>query len=122
MIHNQNRKEGPGFELPGVIGFLPVNKFSLANSIDVSFIEAGSQDVTKIDWVFPAGAVQADKPLLASTVGNLLVEGTKTKTANEIADFLDFYGAYFSSNSYYHNSVVSLFCLTKDLPILLPLM
>lgn len=122
MIHNQNRKEGPGFELPGVIGFLPVNKFSLANSIDVSFIEAGSQDVTKIDWVFPAGAVQADKPLLASTVGNLLVEGTKTKTANEIADFLDFYGAYFSSNSYYHNSVVSLFCLTKDLPQLLPLM
>src|SRR5690554_4807615 len=122
MIHNQNRKEGPGFELPGVIGFLPVNKFSLANSIDVSFIEAGSQDVTKIDWVFPAGAVQADKPLLASTVGNLLVEGTKTKTANEIADFLDFYGAYFSSSSYYHNSVVSLFCLTKDLPQLLPLM
>lgn len=121
MISHLNRKEEPAFESPEVMGFLPVSTFSLNNSIEVSFIEAGSQEVTKIDWVFPAGAVQADKPLLASTVGNLLSEGTTSKTANQIADMLDFHGAYLFSKSYFHNSVVSLFCLTKDLPNMLPL-
>lgn len=121
MIKSINRVEGPGFELPGAICFLPVGKFKLGNAVDVSLIEAGSQEVAKIDWVFPAGAVQANKPLLSSAVGNLLTEGTTSKSALEIADTFDFYGAYLSTSSYYHNAVVTLFCLTKDLPDLLPL-
>jgi zinc protease len=116
-----DRITGPGFDTISGIDFLPVTNFRLLNGIDVSLIQAGSQDVTKIDWVFPAGAVQAGKPLLASTVGNLLAEGTNNHSSSEISEIFDFYGAYLNTQTFFHNTVVTLFCLTKDLPVLLPL-
>ncbi|ASB49934.1 M16 family metallopeptidase [Alkalitalea saponilacus] len=116
-----DRSKGPAFETINQIGFLPVAGLSLPNGIEVSMITAGSQDVTKIDWMFPAGAVQAGKPLLASTVGNLLMEGTTSRTSQEISGMLDFYGAYLSTQTFYHNTVVTLICLTKELPDMLPL-
>lgn len=121
MVTDADRKTGPDFQVLGKAEFMPVGGFSLPNGIEVSLLEGGSQDISKIDWIFPAGAVQAGKPLLASTVGNLMLEGTKNRTSAEISDLIDFYGAHLNVQSYYHNSVLTLVCLTKDLPVLLPL-
>lgn len=116
-----DRKTGPGFAPINDIDFLPVTEFTLPNGIKVSLLEAGSQEVARIDWIFPAGAVQAGVPLLASTVANLILEGTVTRTSAQISEMLDFYGAYLNSQTYHHNTVVTLFCLRRDLPVLLPL-
>ncbi len=121
MTYISNRIKGPTFEKIDNIAFLPVTKFALSNGIETALITAGSQEVTKIDWIFPAGAVQAGKVLLASTVGNLLLEGTKTKSSLKISELLDFYGARLSPRTYYHNTVITLLCLTKYLDKLLPL-
>ncbi len=121
MIKHPERAKGPGFEPIDDIDFLPVTEFKLTNGIPVSLIEAGSQDVTRIDWVFPAGSIQAEVPLLASTVANLIFEGTETRSSSQISETLDFYGAYLNAQTYHHNSVITLFCLTRDLPVLLPL-
>jgi predicted Zn-dependent peptidase len=121
MIIQPDRQKGPDFQVLEGIDFLPVNRLTLPNGIDVSLIEAGSQDVAKIDWVFPSGAVQAGKPLLASTVGNLILEGTHTRSSAEISDTIDFYGAFLNVQTFHHNSVITLVCLTKELPELLPL-
>ena len=121
MIKEPNRQKGPDFQVLEGIDFLPVNRFTLPNGIDVSLIEAGSQEVSKIDWVFPAGAVQAGKPLLASTVGNLMLDGTHTRSSAEISDTIDFYGAFMNVQTFHHNTVVTLVCLSKELPELLPL-
>ncbi|NLX73177.1 MAG: insulinase family protein [Bacteroidales bacterium] len=120
MIIEVDRKKGPEFQILDKIDFLPISRFVLSNGVDVSLLEAGSQDVTKIDWLFPAGAVQAGKPLLASTVGNLMLEGTDSRTSAEISDIIDFYGAHLNVQTYHHNSVITLICLTKELPQLLP--
>ena len=121
MTIQPDRTLGPGFAPINDIDFLPVQTFHLPNGIPVSLMEAGSQDVTRIDWVFPAGAVQADVPLLASTVANLIFEGTSTRTSSQISETLDFYGAYLNAQTYHHNSVITLFCLARDLKVLLHL-
>ncbi|MDG5800995.1 pitrilysin family protein [Marinilabiliaceae bacterium ANBcel2] len=121
MIETADRQHGPGFEEVEKIEFLPVKRFTLKNRIDVALIEAGSQDVTKIDLVFPAGAVQAGRPLISSTTGHLLTEGTRMRSAAEISGILDYFGAFLNTQTYHHNSIVTLICLTKDLPELLEL-
>lgn len=121
MVTDGDRKTGPDFQVLEKAEFMPVGGFVLPNGIEVSLLEGGSQEISKIDWIFPAGAVQAGKPMLASTVGNLMLEGTKNRTSAEISDLTDFYGAHLNVQSYYHNSVISLVCLTKDFPVLLPL-
>lgn len=121
MILHPDRLKGPDFSPVDDIDFLPVTEFVLPNGIPVSLMEAGSQDVTRIDWVFPAGSVQAGMPLLASTVANLILEGTTTRTSAQISEMLDFYGAYLNAQTYHHNSLISLFCLSRDLPVLIPL-
>lgn len=103
------------------LSLLPMEKGKLDNDIELFVLKGGTQDVTKIDIFFPAGLVQAGKPLLASTVNNLLEEGTKNHTSIQLSEYFDFYGAHFGQNTSYHHSAVSLVTLTKHLPKTLPL-
>ncbi|MGQ1888884.1 M16 family metallopeptidase [Thermophagus sp. OGC60D27] len=111
----------PQFKTIEKIDFLPVELFHLDNGVPVSVIRAGSQEVTKIDIEYPAGAVQAGIPLLASATANLMQEGTGSKSSREISEIIDFHGAYFNTQTYHHHTVVTLLCLTSHLPRMLEL-
>ena len=108
-------KQGPSFQSIDKIDFLPAKEYKLDNQVPVSVIEAGSQDVTKVDLEFPAGAVQAGIPLLASTTAKLMQEGTARKSSMEISEMIDYYGAYLSSQTYHHHTVVTILCLSRHL-------
>lgn len=94
----------------------------LDNGIPVYFIKAGKQDVCKIDFVFEAGVVHQQKPLLSSLSNAMLQEGTSTRGAAEIAEIFDFHGAYLQLAADYHNGTISLVSLDKHLETLLPVM
>lgn len=113
--------KAPEFKTIDKIDFLPVEKTSLENGVPVFTLRAGSQDVTKIDIEFPAGAVQAGIPLVASTTANLMQEGTQSKTSMQISEMVDFYGAYVHSQTYHHHSIFTVLCLTRYLPEMLEL-
>lgn len=115
-------RQAPDFHFIDKINFLPVEEQQLDNDVPVSIIRAGSQDVTKIDIEFPAGAIQAGIPLVASTTANLLQDGTEEKTSGEISELVDYYGAHLSSQTYHHHTVISLLCLSKHLPRMLDLL
>lgn len=119
-MSNINQK-APLFKSIDKIDFLPVEKYTLDNGVPVSLIRAGSQDVTKIDIEFPAGAVQAGIPLVASTTANLMLDGTATKSSMEISEKVDFLGAYLNTQTYHHYTVVTFLCLTRYLPQMLEL-
>ncbi|MBC7745761.1 MAG: insulinase family protein [Flavobacterium sp.] len=51
----------------------------------------------------------------------MLSEGTTTKTALELADALDYYGAYFQTRGSSDDATASLYCLEKHLKKCLPL-
>lgn len=92
---------------------LPYRTLTLDNGVEVVYIHDSSQEVFKLDAVFEAGAYYQSRPLVASTAINMLNEGTRFHTAEEIADVFDFYGAYTDYNSGFNKSELSLIALTK---------
>ncbi len=117
----QTIDKAPEFRNIEKIDFLPVEQYKLNNKVPVSMLRAGSQDVTKIDIEFPAGAIQAGMPLIASTTANLMLEGTENKLSVEISEKTDFLGAYLNSQTYHHHTVFTILCLTRHLPEMLDL-
>ena len=75
------------------INFILPDHWKLENGLPVYSYHLGSEDVIKLDVVFPAGTKYQTKALVASTVKNVLNEGTDKYSSKEIADAIDFYGA-----------------------------
>ncbi|GAF03161.1 M16 family metallopeptidase [Saccharicrinis fermentans] len=115
------RKEIPAFALPTGLNILEQKELTLNNGIPVHFIQGGTQNVAKLDFVFAAGVVQSDKPLVAAITNTLLQEGTTTMSAFEIAEKIDFYGAFLGQSTNYHHAQITLYSLSKYLPNILPI-
>lgn len=73
---------------------IQAEKRLLRNGIPVYFVNAGSQDVVKIDFIFEAGTWFQTANLISSTCNSMLEEGSANFTAAAIAERFDFYGAY----------------------------
>ena len=93
----------------------------LDNGVDVYNVQAGTEEVVQIEWVFRAGNWFEEQNLVASAANFLIKNGTRNKSAYEINEFVDFYGAYLNRSCYNETAVVSLHCLSKQLEHILPL-
>jgi zinc protease len=93
----------------------------LDNGVDVYNVQAGTEEVVQIEWVFRAGNWFEEQKLVASAANFLIKNGTRNKSAYEINEFVDFYGAYLNRSCYNETAVVSLHCLSKQLEHILPL-
>lgn len=99
----------------------PVTEYRLANGLPLYWLNAGVQDVVEIDWVFPAGLWWEQKPAVANAVSTLLKNGTSKRTAHQINEALEFYGASLKVSASNDYCVVTLYTMTKHLPVLLPI-
>jgi zinc protease len=98
----------------------PYEKFTLDNGVPVYSINAGSQEVTMIEIVFYAGNSYEDQNIVAGTANHLLKNGTSKRTAFEINDHFEYYGAYLNRNCYNETANITLHCLNKHLENVLP--
>ncbi len=117
-----DRIQEPAFGKIESIDLLEPTVHHLSNGIPVFSIDTGTQNVVKVELVFGVGTASADKMLLTSTTVNLLKEGTETKSASEIAEAVDFYGAYLQSEVTHDESSLMLFSLGKHLNQTLPIL
>lgn len=85
----------------------------IINGIPCTYISDSSQPLIKLDFIFKAGEVFNDNPLVASFTGNMLLESTKRRSAKEIGEALDFLGCEFSNSTGMIYSSFSLITLTK---------
>ena len=108
-----DRSIAPSFKEIEEVYFIRTQKHLLKNGIPVFVLNAGEQELVRIEFVF--GNVEWDikKPLLANTVNAMLNDGTATMTGAQIADTLDFYGAFFQTEHGLDQSVVTLYTLNK---------
>jgi len=111
-----DRNTAPESKKVTTFDLLPIETFELNNGIQVHLMQAGSQDVIKLDFLFPAGSIQAAKPLLASVTNKALTEGTTHFTGAEISEKIDFFGAFIGQQAQFHHSIVTLVTLTHFLP------
>lgn len=122
-----DRKTAPAFREIEKVEILQGKKHSLGNGIPVYIINSGTEEVTKIEFIFKAGTYalfherqSAGSALLPSAVNHLLTEGTSTRTSAEIAEIIDFYGAFLQTESDKDTASVSLVTLNKYLTDTLP--
>jgi predicted Zn-dependent peptidase len=119
MTQNFRATSPPHFEVSAVPMPQP-EYFQLDNGVPVYAINAGSQEVVKIDLIFSAGHVQQQKPLQASFTNKCLIEGTAHYSANKIANLLDGRGAYLRKSSDLDDARLTLYSLNKHLEFLIP--
>ncbi|MBI2283920.1 MAG: insulinase family protein [Bacteroidetes bacterium] len=98
----------------------PYDHFTLDNGVPVYSIDAGAQEVLLIEWVFYAGNWYEDKNIVAATTNFMLKNGTRQKKAFAINEHFEFYGAYLNRSCYNETATITLHCLSKHLPDLLP--
>ncbi|MBA9076483.1 M16 family metallopeptidase [Rufibacter quisquiliarum] len=79
------------------------------------------QPIIRLEFVFKAGKWYQDKPGVASLTAKMLKEGTTSHTAKQLADIIDFYGASLEITHGFDRSTLTLYCLSKFLPELLPI-
>ncbi len=97
-------------------------RFQLNNGIPIIAFEAPEQSVMYINLVFNAGKWHQDEPLIASFTSRLLREGTQNYSRQEIAEAIEFYGSNLRTQSRGYYAQVTLSCLSRYLPQMLPIL
>ncbi len=93
----------------------------LPNGARLHLLANDAQPVLRLQVVLPAGKRQEPAPGLAQLAARLLTEGTATRTARQIADEVAFYGASLECEAGPDRATLTLYCLARHLPALLPL-
>ncbi len=117
-----NRTIPPEFKQVQNINIIEASERELDNGIPLYFINKGTQDLVKIELLFKAGCWYEPKRLVSNAVNTMLNEGTQFHTAAEIADGMDFYGAFFQTENGSDWASVTLYTLNKYLEQTLPLL
>ena len=101
------------------IDIIQAEKRILSNGIPVYYVNAGSQDVVKIDFIFDAGTWFQPINLVASLCNSMLEEGCSGYSAAEIAEKFDFYGSYIQLMADQNYGYFNIVSLGKHLPAIL---
>lgn len=93
---------------------LPPVRMTLPNGIPLTVINAGEQEVVRIDVLLP-GRWQQSQKLQALFANRMLREGTKKYTAATIAEKLDYYGSWLELSSSSEYAYITVYSLNKYL-------
>jgi predicted Zn-dependent peptidase len=98
----------------------PCKRFTLDNGVEVYSYEGGAQEVMMMEMVFFAGNSYEQKNWVAAATNFLLKNGTSTKSAFEINEAFEFYGAYLNRSCYNETAAINLHCMTKHFKEVIP--
>lgn len=91
---------------------LPIRK-KLPNGIPFTIVQAGTQEVVRIDILFKAGIWCQSQKLQALFTNRMLREGTSKFSAKVIAERIDFYGAWLELSCGAAYSCITLYSLSR---------
>lgn len=117
-----NRTITPEFRQVEDINFLKPEKKQLDNGIPVFIINAGKQDLVRIELIFENVNWNENKPLQAIAVNHLINNGTEKLTAKDIAEKVDYFGAFLQTEYGADQSSVKIYTLNKHLSSVLPIL
>lgn len=100
----------------------PYDHYTLDNGIPVYAINAGAQGVLQVEMVFYAGTFYEQQKGIAAATNFMLKNGTNKRTAFQLNEDFEYYGAYCTRACYNETAVLSLHTLTRHIEKLLPVM
>jgi zinc protease len=80
-----------------------------------------AQPVVRLEVVVKAGKWHETSPGTSFLLSKMLMEGTSTYSAKQLADVIAYYGASMDCQHGYDRMTLTLYCLAKYLPDLLPI-
>lgn len=104
-----NRSEAPAFKTIDKIDVIKANHAKLQNGIDFYSLSAGSQEIVKLEFVFRAGMYHQPATLVASTTNTMLESGTRSFTADQLSDGIDFFGSFLELQVEQDFAIVTIF-------------
>jgi predicted Zn-dependent peptidase len=117
-----NRTLAPESKQVEEIRFIKPLSQQLANGIPVFTINAGKQELVRIEFIFQNVNWKPAMPLQAIAVSHLINNGTSKLSAKEIADQVDYYGAFLQTEYGADQSTIKLYTLNKHLSSVLPIL
>ena len=103
------------------MGLLKPERRKMANGVALNIIRAGKEDVVRLDIIFRGGRYQQSFQLQAMMANRMLREGTRSYTSAQIAEKLDYYGAWLELSSGMEYSSLSVYSLNKYFPQVMPI-
>lgn len=113
--HDTNIFAGPRPEIsiPRKVDAPLPESASMPNGVPVYVLDCCTETVVRVSFVFHAGTTMQRVPFSASTTANMLSEGTKNYTAQQIAESLDYHGSFFDVALDRDFAVVTFVSLSK---------
>ena len=90
------------------------------NGCSLYWFDGGEQELVRIEWVFKNLEFNAAKPLLNVAVNSMLTDGTESMSSAQIADAVDYYGAFLQVEYGFDHSQLTLYTLNKHIAHVLP--
>jgi predicted Zn-dependent peptidase len=93
----------------------------LDNGVPAYLIEAGTEEIMRIEFTFRAGLIKEYLPLLASTTNMMLSEGSQNYSSEKLNSLLDYYGVFLNLSAEKDRAGVVVFFLNKHIDKVLEL-
>src|SRR5690606_31772180 len=116
-----NRKIAPVHATITQFELIKPERLSFSNGLNVFVFNSGDQELVRMEWIADNIFVDEKRALLNNCVCDTLEEGNCDHSSAQLAEQVDFHGAFLVPSFGYDQSSLTLFSLTKHLPSLLPL-
>ena len=110
-----DRTIAPEFKTIEKIDIIKANEQFLDNGVPVYSINAGDQELTKVEFIFGAGMFYQNRALLAATTNTLLEAGTTKRNALQLSEHIDFFGSFLELEVGQDFASITLYSLNKYL-------
>lgn len=117
-----NRSISPDIRAIEELQLIHPEKLTLKNGYEVFLLNAGTQDISKIEFLFPAGSLFQNKTLQAKFTNRILTEGAGKYSSKAVSNLVEYYGAYLYSENGPIYSEINFLSLNKYHAELAPLL
>ena len=117
-----DRTQPPAFQAIQEVMLPAVQQHTLDNGILVHLIAVEQQPVLRLECIFDAGTWYEQQPGTGFFAVKMLAEGTTSRSSAQISEYFDRYGAFVELSSGPDRASVVVYCLTRFLPDVLPLL
>lgn len=116
-----NRAIAPDFQSIKKLSILSPEATTYANGLQSFVFQSSELELIKFEFVFNNYFDDKELPLLNTMLSSMLKEGTTKRTSSQIADEIDFYGAFLMPEFSFDHTSLTLYTMHKYVDKVLPI-
>ncbi|MBL1409309.1 M16 family metallopeptidase [Sphingobacterium faecale] len=116
-----NRLEAPPYQAIGDLELVQPDAVNHSNGLRTFLFHSEELELMKFEFIFENHYEKSELPILNVALSSMLKEGTTTRNSAEIAEEIDFYGAYLMPEYSFDYTALSLYTTRKHVDKVLPI-